>query len=205
MMTPQAFFEADIFRWEDGLSNDPARTHSLDPDDSGNWTGGAVGVGNLVGSQHGVTPLVLAHWRKVPVATITKIVMRNLSRAEAASIGIGMFYNDPGLFRLPWDPIIASVVDFGWGHGPVGAKHELQALIGVAQDGEIGPFTIAAYNKFKAAHGLEETARQWAAARNACYGRICAAITTDQKYLVGWSARSNSFLPGTSWWAAFNA
>ena len=71
MMDPHPFAVAFIRRWEDGNSDDPIKTHSLDPDDSGNWTGAAIGVGALVGSQHGVTPQALAKYRRAPVATIT--------------------------------------------------------------------------------------------------------------------------------------
>jgi hypothetical protein len=58
-MTPADFAADFIFHWEDGQSNDPNRTHSMNPADAGNWSSGRAGVGDLIGSNHGVTPRCL--------------------------------------------------------------------------------------------------------------------------------------------------
>lgn len=197
------FFRDAIFTWEDGRSTDPARTHSLDPDDNGNWTGGACGQGACVGSNHGVTPAALAEHLGCAPAVITRDRMHALTLDEAVTIGEQLYYRGTGLDLLPWDAVIASATDFGWGAGPGMAKRLIQRMIAVAEDGRIGPFTIRAYAQFVASHGIEEAARLWQAQRNLYYQRCVAARPVNARYLKGWMNRAAHFAPGGAWWASF--
>lgn len=67
-------------------------TLDLDSNDSGNWTSGTVGVGELAGTKFGVTPL---DFKKVYGRTATRADMSALTQAQAQSI----------FKKLYWDPI----------------------------------------------------------------------------------------------------
>ena len=204
MLSQRAFFDGYVLHWEDGSLTDPSRTHSMRPHDGGNWTGGRAGVGVLVGSNHGVTPIVLAHARELPVSQITWAVMHALTRAEADQIAESMFYRGTGLDLLPWDQTVASAVDMGWGAGPFHAKQLLQRAIGMNDcDGSIGQVTIAAYIAWIARIGREAAARAYAAQRYAYYEATIRLHPEDAEFRNGWRARTDSFLPGTTWWASW--
>jgi lysozyme family protein len=204
-MTPEQFAAGFIRRWEDGGSTDPVKTHSLQHDDNGNWTGGRVGVGQLVGSQHGVTPQALAAYRKVSVGTITLEQMRALSIEEAGQIALAKYFYAPRLDRLPWNQLIASVFDMGWGTGPGQAIKLLQRQIGADDDGLIGPATVAALNAHIVAHGIEAAAWQFAFVRARFYASITVDKPTNLKFINGWLNRTESFAPNSAWWAEFSA
>lgn len=201
MMSVPAFAEDYITVWEDGGRG--AHCLSLDRADSGNWTSGICGVGVCCGSQHGVTAQALAGYRGCSASAITEQVMSDLSLSEAAAIAIKGYYGAPGLDQLAWDPVVASVMDFGWNAGPHEAVKMLQRLIGVAPDGAIGPATVAAYRQWIATHGLAAAATSWAAHRHSFYQGLVAARPADAKFLNGWMRRSDYYLPGTPWWTRF--
>lgn len=207
MKSPHDFAKDFILRWEDGGSTDPKRTHSLDPLDNGNWTGGKQGVGALVGSNHGVTPAALAAYRKVPVSVITKPVMAALSIDEAADIALANYYLKPRLDLLAWNRVSASVFDMGWGTGPGQAIKLLQRMLDVADDGMMGPATAGAFNKLCAAQGEAFVAGAWWAIRDAFYEQIIATRPANAKYERGWDNRSRYFTPGDGegWWGKFAA
>lgn len=205
MMTPEAFARDYIFRWEDGSSKDPKKTHSMDPVDNGNWTGNARNVGALVGSNHGVTPLALAAHRDVPVKEITYDVMHKLTIEEAADIALKAYYVDNKLNLLPWNPTTASIMDFGWGAGAFRAVEKLQAMVGVSADRLIGKGTIAAYKTWLAGKTPEQAAEAWALVRNAYYEAVIKANPAKAKYRNGWKGRTDYFTPGhkEGWWTRF--
>ena len=192
-----------IRHWEDGDQADPDRTHSMRPHDGGNWTGGTPGLGVLVGSNHGVTPGVLARHRDVAVSAITWRVMHSLAIDEAADIALAGFYREPGLDRLPWDPLVASVMDMGWGAGPFHGVQLLQRTVGALDDGSIGPGTAATYQAHVAKVGIEAAARAYAGERYAYYEKVIAARPDNAENRSGWRNRTASFLPGTAWWRSW--
>jgi len=187
------FFRDYISTWEGGLS--------LDPDDAGNWFGANGCAPVLIGSKYGVTGAALAAFRDC--RTITARDIACLTIDEAVRIGIRLYYDRPHIDRLPWDPVIASLVDFGWGAGPGQAIRLLQRMIKVVDDGRIGPFTIAAYQKYIASYGVTETARHWRAARDDFYRLVATKRPINAKYLRGWTRRSAYFAPGSAWWKRF--
>lgn len=202
MMTPHEFAKAFILRWEDGGSTDPAKTHSLDKIDSGNWVGD-----RLIGSNHGVTAPALAAHRRVPVSSITQTVMRALTLDEAADIALGLYYKGPKLDLLAWNRVSASVFDMGWGTGPKQAIKLLQRMLDVADDGVMGPATAGAFNKLCAAQGEAFVSGAWWAIRDAFYEQIIGVRPANAKYEKGWDNRSRYFTPGDAegWWGRFAA
>lgn len=198
MMAFHDFFKLDIATWEGGLS--------LDPVDAGNWYDPATGtcrrgVGELIGSNHGVTAAVLATWRHT--LAIGKADMAALSFDEAATIAEALFYRRPGFDQLPWDPAIASAVDFGWGAGPVHGVLIVQQVAGCRQDGDVGRGTILAWQQFVGRAGIAAAARAIEKARIDYYEAVIARIPADAKYRHGWDNRTDYFAPGGAWWRRF--
>lgn len=178
MMTPHDYEEAVIKAWEGEYSNDPH--------DPGNWVNGI-----LIGSKYGVTAQALAHYRKVPVESITLAVMMSLTRDEAADIAVEVFDHEPGFDRLVWAPATAQLLDFGWGSGPGQATISMQRLVGVTADGAIGPHTVAAYAAWLLKLGEQAAADAMLQMRLAFYQMICTQHPDLARYLQGWTNRAN--------------
>lgn len=180
--TPSQFFKNTI------LVHESAK-HSMDPDDKGNWHRGL-----LVGSKYGVTGDALAAYRGRPVSVVD---MSKLTEDEAIALGVKRYYQTNGIDLLPWDEVIASVVDFGFNTGSGRAVEVLQKLIGAGVDGNAGDKTRKAYEAWRCKHTPESAMKAWTAARIAKYQSF-----NNPKYIKGWTNRANSFLPGTPWWKA---
>ena len=187
-----------IRRWEGGMSRDP--------NDNGNWFlfgAGAQrkGQGALVGSNYGVTGATLAAYRGV--RTVSMADMERLSIAEAAAIAKKLFYSDVGLDRLIWSRVTASVLDFGWGAGPVASIKRLQDLLDCGPDGRIdaGGQTATAFAA-RLKRSEEFLAGAWWAMREDYYEDLVTRRPSDAIYLKGWDNRSDYFTPGhrEGWW-----
>lgn len=187
--TIESFIRHFIETYEGGLS--------LDPKDSGNFY-----RGKLIGSKFGVTGAALADYRNV--VEISAADIKNLTLPEAVQVGLELYYDRPDFDLLPWDPCVASVMDMGWGAGPVQAIKLFQRMIVAADDGKIGARTVAAYQDYVLDHGLEQTAIDWCNVRYAFYDLIIQRKPTKAKYRNGWRNRSAGFLPGTTFWRAWN-
>jgi hypothetical protein len=210
MMDPHAFAKSFVRRWEDGNSDDPVRTHSMDPDDSGNWTGAAIGVGANAGSQHGVTPRALAAYRNVSVDSITKDIMRALTRDEAADIALQNYYKRPKLDLLPWNIVTASIFDFGWGAGPTTGIQRVQDMVDAPiQDGILTPGgnTTKLYAALLTRQPIEFVAGLWSGIRDRYYEDVIRNKPVKSKYEHGWDNRTRWYTPGDveGFWKVFNA
>lgn len=98
------------------------------PDDPG-------GATNL-----GITHKTLASWRGRPV---TKQDVRDLTVTEASAIYRARYWNPVRGDSLP-PGVDLAVFDFAVNSGPAKATMVLQSVLGVADDGVIGPITLAA-------------------------------------------------------------
>ncbi|MFZ5704903.1 MAG: glycosyl hydrolase 108 family protein [Pseudomonadota bacterium] len=199
MKTPFEFAKRYIGRWEGVYSGDAA--------DNGNWTGGKRGAGQLVGSQYGVTPAAIAGHRKIPVASVTIATIKSITLDEAAQIALSAYYLKPRLDLLPWNAVTASIMDFGWGAGPVQAIKLLQRMLDTADDGIMGPATAGAYQGLLAAQGEVFVAGAWWTIRDSFYELIIGKNPSNAKFEKGWDNRSRYFTPGDAegWWAWFHA
>jgi len=193
-MDCREFLRDYIETWEGGLS--------LDPDDTGNWFAARGCAPALIGSKYGVTGAALAAYRNSPNVSAQDIAC--LTIGEAVRIGERLYYRAPHIDLLPWDAVTASLLDFGWGAGPGQAVRLFQRMLGVADDGQIGPVTIASHEKYIASYSVERAARRWQAARDDFYRSIVKKRPKNAKYLRGWIRRSAYFAPGTAWWARFH-
>lgn len=111
-------------------------------DDGGNWTGGIVGAGQLIGSNMGVSAPTLVDWLGIEAATQPD-AMRELAVETFEAIARDRFWSPLGCDGLA--PAIALMVfDFGWNAGVGCSSRLLQRALGMtgaAVDGQIGPVT----------------------------------------------------------------
>jgi lysozyme family protein len=102
------------------------------PKDRGNWTSGTIGVGELRGTNRGISAM------RYPTEDIA-----NLTRTRARALYHADFWNAVRGDELP--PALAPMVfDFAVNSGPARAVPMLQQVLLVQADGVIGPRTLAA-------------------------------------------------------------
>lgn len=114
-----------VFGSEGGYANSPS--------DSGGPT------------KYGVTHRTLAAWRGVESVSAEDV--KNLGAAEAEEIYRVGYWGQSGGSVLPVGLDYAAF-DFGVNSGPARAVKTLQKVVGVVQDGSIGPQTLAAVNSY---------------------------------------------------------
>ena len=113
-------------------------------DDGGNWTGGIVGAGQLIGSNLGVSAPTLVDWIGIEAATQPD-AMRELTVQVFEAIARSRFWTPLNCDGL--EPAVALMVfDFGWNAGVRSSSRLLQISLGMrgtAVDGQLGPQTAA--------------------------------------------------------------
>lgn len=99
----------------------------------------------------GITRKTLARWRKVtPWTDLPKSEVKALTNAAVAPIYRAFYWDEINGDKLPAG-LDYAVFDYAVNSGPGRAAMALQRLVGVADDGEIGPITLAAVAKRKPA------------------------------------------------------
>jgi lysozyme family protein len=119
---------ADAFRLTCGIEGDGKL--STDPNDPGNYTGGKVGGGKLVGTRFGISA---AAFPNVDIATITY--------GQAQALAKQRYWDPYSCDQL--NPVVGWMIfdaAYNGGH----PAQWLQAAIGATVDGVIGAQTIAA-------------------------------------------------------------
>lgn len=121
-------------------------TLSLDTQDSGNWTSGVCGLGELKGSKYGISA---ATFPNIDIAAMTPGAAKSICMAHYWSAAQGTILCTMGT------PALAMVLtDAIWCSGPGGAVSALQTALGITADGNFGPQTKAAIGKELAAPPL---------------------------------------------------
>ena len=105
--------------------------YTADPADPGNWTGGACGSGTCNGTKYGIAA------SQHPEMDIESLTVEQAAQLRAP------YWVEVGGDKLP-KGLDLAVYDFGITSGPGRSVKALQQLLGVTQDGEIGPDTVAA-------------------------------------------------------------
>lgn len=100
--------------------------------DPGNWTGGAVGVGELLGTKYGIS-----------AAQYPNLDIKALTEQQAESIYISDYYAPIHGDELPL-PLAMVTFDAAVNSGPFKAIQWLQRGVGAYQDGIIGRSTLLA-------------------------------------------------------------
>jgi lysozyme family protein len=104
----------------------------IDPRDTGNWTSGKIGIGELKGTKFGVS-----------AASYPKLNIRNLTLGEAKAIYYLDFWSQLRIDEIP-EGARFDVFDTAVNSGVGTAKRLLQKAVGVTADGKLGPVTMAA-------------------------------------------------------------
>lgn len=97
----------------------------------------------------GITRKTLARWRKItPWTDLPKSEVKALTKATVAPIYRAFYWDEINGDKLPAG-LDYAVFDYAVNSGPGRAATALQRLLFVADDGEIGPITLAAIAKRK--------------------------------------------------------
>jgi lysozyme family protein len=128
-------------------------TLSLSPTDPGNWTSGIEGIGTLRGSKYGISS-----------AAYPEVDIANMSLAAARYIQTRDYWEPVAAGNLP-PPMGFLVADAAYMSGPKTAARQLQAMVGTAQDGAIGPITLAVLKAQIGRIGMTEVLAEWSARR----------------------------------------
>ena len=104
----------------------------LNPNDSGNWTGGSVGYGELRGSKFGIS-----------AAAYPSLKISDLTLEQAKNLYFQDYWTPVSGDALPL-PLAVLVFDAAVNNGIHRATIWLQVALDVGADGLIGPVTLAA-------------------------------------------------------------
>ena len=150
--------------------------YSANQADPGNWTGGRCGMGECRGTNWGVS-----------AAAYPQLDIQALTQAQAKEIYQRDYWDRAGCRHLP-PPLALLVFDAAVNNGAGRAVRWLQAALGVAQDGAIGPATLAALETRAGQGGV--LCADFQAQRLA----FMAGLPTWRTFGAGW-ARRLSALP----------
>lgn len=143
-----------------------------DPDDAGGAT------------MKGVTYKRFCEYRRVkklPIPTLTDL--RNISDKEWEAVLRWGFWDVVKADQIKDEWCAYMIVDWCW-HGGLGKIKNIQRLIGVKDDGKIGPITLAKLNSYtgKALFDI-----LWKGRENNL--KYVATLRNNKKYLNGWLRR----------------
>ncbi|WP_151746213.1 glycoside hydrolase family 108 protein [Acinetobacter soli] len=143
--------------------------YSNDRNDPGNWTGGKVGIGKLLGTKFGLA-----------ANTYPNLDIKNLTTDQAKLIYKKDWWDKLGADQLH-PAIVYQLWDFAINAGKSRAVKELQQVAGVPDDGLIGPKTIAAVKVME----VNDVLLMLAAERLKFY----TSLSTWDRYGKGWTNR----------------
>ena len=146
-----------------------------DPNDPGNWTGGHVGIGELVGTKYGISA---ADHPGVDIANLTTDQATEIYREE---------YWKALYSQIDDQGVANKLFDEGVNLGVGTAVRILQNVLNIDQDGAFGQETLSAVNQ--AGPGLLD---EYKAALVARYTAIATSRPNEAKYLPDWLRRANS-------------
>lgn len=158
-----------IFKWEGGWSN-----HKNDK-------GGATNMGITIATwkRHG--------YDKNRDGVIDAKDLKLITREDAIKI-LRIYWNKWKADQIKNQSIANILVDWVWGSGVNGIKIP-QRILGVKQDGIVGPKTIEAINKYEQKILFDKIHK----AREQYFRDICRRDNTQYVFLNGWLNRLNSF------------
>lgn len=138
-------------------------------------------------TKYGVTQAALAAYRMAPA---TPEDVQALTEAEARAIYRRDFFVRPGFDKVPDPATQVLLMDWGVNSGPGIAIRALQRLLGVPNDGVLGPQTLLALSGLDAA----KLYRRLAAARVRFIGDLLHNDPSQLVYARGWLNRAADFV-----------
>lgn len=158
-----------IFKWEGGWSN-----HKNDK-------GGATNMG-----------VTIATWKKHGCdknrdGVIDVKDLKLITKEDAIRI-LRIYWNKWKADQINNQSIANILVDWVWGSGANGIKIP-QRILGVKQDGIVGPKTIETINKYEQKTLFDKIHK----AREQYFRDICRRDSTQYVFLNGWLNRLNNF------------
>ncbi len=162
----------DIIRREGGYVNHPA--------DRGGPT------------KFGITAQTLGAWRKLGRAA-TAAEVQALTETEARAIYRQQYITAPGFEVITHPELLGLLVDSGVHSGPKRAVQWLQAALGVAADGIIGPKTRAALAAVDQGALYSKVLGQ----RMRYLGRLITNDPRQAAFAAGWANRMAEFVEKT--------
>lgn len=136
----------------------------------------------------GITLKTLQRVRNNP--NLTSEDVKRLTKDEARMIYQKEYIEVPGYTMIPNDRLKVQLIDFGVNSGPARATKALQRVIGVKDDGQIGPVTLAALTRFGYSKANNLVMRE----RILFLGRIVRDDPTQSENINGWLIRATEFL-----------
>lgn len=152
-------------------------------------TGGAT--------KFGITQRTLQFYRRQltgdPTLVVTKNDVRNLTIDEAVACGVQLFAVEPRIAEIGDWRLRLLVFDYGFHSGQPRAIKALQAAVGTAQDGVLGPITLAATSQ---QHGVTDDRDMLLLALTVLTSReefmidIMERQQTQRRFMLGWWKRT---------------
>ena len=136
----------------------------------------------------GITITKLREWRGVQSVTANDV--RMMRRSEAEQIYLSDYIRKPGFHLIPDDHLRNHVIDFGVNSGPGTAVRKLQKIVGVPQDGIIGPQTLNAIRRM----GAAKVNNLLMAERIKFIGKIVSSDHSQAAFINGWLNRALEFM-----------
>lgn len=133
-------------------------------------------------TNYGITQPVYDGWRRQHAQPAQKV--DQVSPAETRAIYLDQYWEPLGCEALPW-PVSLCHFDAGVQHGLRYASILLQRAAGVAEDGRMGPQTLAAAQSLEP--GL--LVRRMVRGRLDYYRKIVLANRGQQVFMAGWLSR----------------
>lgn len=109
---------------------------------------------------------------------------------QAKQIYLTKYVNGPGFDKIQDSKLQAQLVDMGVNSGPSIAIQKLQVIVGVPQDGKLGPATLQAL----ASMSPTVVNTHLVIERVKLIGRIVSKNPSQVKFLNGWLDRALQFL-----------
>lgn len=108
---------------------------------------------------------------------------------QAKTIYFDEYVVKPGFTKIQPEYLMAQLIDWGVNSGPTVAIQRFQKLLGVAQDGIIGPSTLQTLKL----RNPETINNQLANERVLMLSRLVQKRPKDLEFLFGWVRRAQSF------------
>ena len=138
-------------------------------------------------TKYGITQATLAKWRGVPVAASQ---VEELTEEEAAKIYYKLYLTDTRVDHILDKNLQALVFDYAVHSGAARAIKDLQRVLGLKDDGEIGPLTLQAANYTQTGN----LRKKYLAARISFLGRLITDKPTQAVFAAGWMNRMGELL-----------